>query len=308
MNKAILKSLSATMVFIVTLFIMTIDAPISKSTSEEGRTYCVHTCSSSVASSVSSTYNLSPNLSISSGGDSLQSIIGEPNFVPTTEQAIVRLEDSNGNAYGTGFIVGKHVIATAAHCVYGRSAGTFFNFTIKVTNSQNQVINTITPTEIHIPEKYHNSSETSPWLYDYALIYVYNEINVNSYGKFSLGTATEDFVSSSSELYAAGFVGSNGSNYGLQYGNLLNVWNKYEAIGNTYSPYPYAGCQYMLRFTADIVAGESGGPVYINDDLYVNGNLVTQKTALAIVTQEAGSHNDSIRITPEIILFYSQYS
>ncbi len=293
-----------TLCFVVSLLTLVFSGNstmLYSSSSASGRMYCVHNCNSSDPSSISSSYSLNPNLSISSGGDNTETVIGTNDFVPATEESLVRFKSNSGYYYGSGFIIGKHTIVTAGHCVYDRNANEFSNFTMEVTNSQNTILCTIYPTSIHIPEKYHNSSESSPWLYDYALVYVEDEINVNSYGKYNLGVATEAFVSSTSPVYAAGFVGTSASTYGL------NLWQKYSSIGTTYSPYPYPGNNYILRFTSDIIPGESGGPVYIYDSLIVDGIPVTAETAIAITTQGASSYNDSIRITPEIYLFYNQF-
>ncbi|MDE6777726.1 MAG: trypsin-like serine protease [Oscillospiraceae bacterium] len=105
---------------------------------------------------------------------------------------IVRLSNSKGVA--TGFIVGDHVIATAAHCVYNKKTSSFPS-TMKIETydeSGELTSNQLEPVEVHIPESYISAEPESltEVQYDYALITVENDLSEdNKYYHFKLGTA-----------------------------------------------------------------------------------------------------------------------
>ena len=76
------------------------------------------------------------------------------------DSAVVRLtspaKDANGNlidgyiTVGTGFIVGKNMIATAAHCVYD---GSFVEqMTISIFDSNDKLVKSLSPYAYHIPK------------------------------------------------------------------------------------------------------------------------------------------------------------
>lgn len=89
-----------------------------------------------------------------------------------------------GGSEGTGFIIGKHEIATAAHCVYDFQNTSYYSITLQTYNSNGTLTgNMLTPKECHIPYDYTLIQQDA---YDYAVITVSEDLS--SYFKFDLGT------------------------------------------------------------------------------------------------------------------------
>lgn len=204
-------------------------------------------------------------------------------------RGIVYLEytkNSGGRYRGTGFIVDNHTIATCAHCIYD---GTGFNtnYTIKIMDSNGtSLLSTATAKELHIPYQYKLNSSGN---YDYGLIYV--EENLSSYGKIALGTITNYFTTTSSNVSISGFPSTvNGSSVGITryYGN--------GAVKNTSD-------SYVLRTEAYNSGGASGGPMYIEYTL--NGERY--RSAVGIVNgivDGTNRYSYGIRITTPVLRFY----
>lgn len=60
---------------------------------------------------------------------------------------------------------------------------------------------------------------------------------------------------------------------------------------------------YFLGYNADTAGGDSGGPVYVEDGIIVNGKLEDYRTAIGIHIA-GGTYNTGVKITPEIFKFY----
>ncbi len=108
---------------------------------------------------------------------------------------------------GTGFIIGDHLIATAAHCVGGASGFPECEIYLYGSNGY-KTGETLTPVEAHIPVDYTTNKTT---IYDYALIVVEEDLSDRTH--FSLGYAYEpmndEFVDA--KLYVTGYTdGING--------------------------------------------------------------------------------------------------
>ena len=204
-------------------------------------------------------------------------------------RGIVYLEytkNSGGRYRATGFIVDNHTIATCAHCIYD---GTGFNrdYTIKIMDSNGtSLVRYATAKELHIPYQYKTNSSGN---YDYGLIYV--EEDLSSYGKIALGTVTNYFTTTSSNVTISGFPATvNGSSVGITryYGN--------GAVKNTYD-------SYILRTEAYNSGGASGGPMYIEYTL--NGE--SYRSAVGIVNgivDGTNRYSYGIRITTPVLRFY----
>ena len=136
------------------------------------------------------TYTLTPsNMDFSQNTASPNGIVGadsrEPSTNLTENTGIVYIKNKD-SSFGTGFIVGNHQIATAAHVVY--NSGFKSTPTIKTYNESGKLSGkTLTPVEVHIPAnyKYKDNPTAEEMQYDYALITVKEDLS--QYTHFSLG-------------------------------------------------------------------------------------------------------------------------
>ncbi len=218
-------------------------------------------------------------------------IIPPDNMVRDYDTSVVRL-NMPGIGHGTGFIVGDHVIATAAHCVYGN--GKFYNMTIDIVDENNNTAATFAPSYVHIPSLY----ATNSFNYDYALIYV--DEDLSEYGMFKMGVALDEYVNNNGSVIASGFPGEYPDNYTGEYGI------RFKAQGNL-----ALSTQYKLYYDADTFGGNSGGPVYVEEGFTdKNGKLYETKTVVAIhtngfnITEYPNGKNSGTRITPDILKFF----
>lgn len=246
------------------------------------REYYRHDCSSSNNRSYTSY-----SLTFGSSTGSSRTIIGDNNMVRDYDTSIVRL--STG---GTGFIIDEHTIATAAHCVYG--GGTFLDdLTIMIVDSNNAIVKTISPTYIHVPYQFTRSSSSS---YDYALISVAEDLM--GYGMFQLAVVRGNYISESGTVVVSGFPqeyppGYLEADYGI----------RFQSSGSL-SP-EYTNDNYRIGYNADTAGGDSGGPVYVNEGITINGTLYEYKSVIGIHTSgTSGSYNSGVRITDDILKFY----
>lgn len=205
------------------------------------------------------------------------------------DEAVVRI----GYPGGTGFIVGDHVIATAAHCVYSWQDRQFIEIDdLNIVDENNEAI-PLTPVSAHIREDFVNSTVNGYSCdYDYALITV--EEDLSGYAMFNLGFATRSYVSKKGAVIVAGFPqaevdGYEGSKWGV----------RFQAKGNITG---YSGS--ILKYNADSAPGDSGGPVYVEEGVYDGTKLQEYKTVIAINVAQESTVNDGVRITPDIMRFY----
>ncbi len=250
------------------------------------RYYRKHDYSSSNAYSYSE-YSISPNVSINSVEENTRTIFGSNDMIRDYDTSVVRLSIG-----GTGFIVNNHVIATAAHCVYSIETDEFFDLNIQIVDSDNTTIQTIYPKYSHIPKSFAQLSEYNS-NFDYALIYV--EEDLSQYGMFKLGTALDDYVDSNGQVTVSGFpqtypAGYQNSEYGL----------RFKATGNVLS----SSNSYLLRYDADMTGGDSGGPVYVEEGITIDGILKEYKTAVAINVSQNVTTNNGVRINGDILRFF----
>ncbi len=122
-------------------------------------------------------------------------------WIPTNDTRIVRtgeINEGNTTHQATGFIVGEHVIATAAHCLYNTSSAQFnpyravWAYTYTEVNGETVATpHQLTVTSVHVPEYYVTSTTNAAvGQTDYGLIVV--EEDLTSYGFFNLGMLTSD--------------------------------------------------------------------------------------------------------------------
>ena len=197
---------------------------------------------------------------------------------------------------GTGFIVDEHTIATAAHCVYNN---TFLNITVDIVDTDNSVIDTITPTYIHVPSGFISPpQDQSSTYYDYALISV--EEDLYDYGMFHLAVARDNYIANSGSVVVSGFP----QDYPSEYSHA--EWGiRFKASGTLNSS--SSSNNYRLWYNADTSGGDSGGPVYVQEGVSANNTLYEYKSVIGIHTNGAGqggSYNSGIRVTDDILRFY----
>ncbi len=197
-------------------------------------------------------------------------------------RAIVNGEDNRGVAHGyentgivllnngvTGFIVGDHQIATAAHCVYSIDTGYFADEIIQTYDRSGALVagETLTVAEIHIPQSYYNSPNSD---YDYALITVVEDLS--DHVQFDIGNCYNMTVAEAGTIpiHVTGRPGRTGDD--LENPNTNNLL--YTSFGYVYEG-PDTNYMDALYYTVDISAGQSGSPAYTitrercnNEDTY----------------------------------------
>lgn len=284
------------------------DAPANYDTTTlkniEERTYRKHKYSSSSSTSYSTYTVKRPSASnmLSSDYDCMpMGIIGDNNMVRDTDTAVVRISDVGG----TGFIVGNHIIATAAHCVYNKDSKTFINNTIEIVDENNNIIDSFHAESVHVPTSYKNYSNHNDHVYyDYALLYV-PSVDLSEYGMFSLGVAKDEFITdNSNQVIVSGFPQEYPDGYGSDPCEI-----RFKAAGNIYNA---GNTQYCFSYTADTAGGDSGGPIYAEEGFVGSDNLWhNYKTVIGINAYSAFNsenvpiYNFGVRMTPELLTFYN---
>ena len=200
------------------------------------------------------------------------------------------------DGFGSGFVVGDHVIATAAHCVYGEKISEILLF-----DTSGKITLKATPVEYHVPYFYVDNTDSET--YDYALISVKEDLS--AYACFDLGVPLESFANGKSVVTVAGFPGTIGIAPSTTRVNTTTKHMLY--LGN--GVVTKMDNQDLLFYESDTSDGDSGGPVYITESL--NGE--TFYTVVAIHAQGTNCHNAGHNIanhgtciTTNLIHFYKQ--
>lgn len=208
--------------------------------------------------------------------------------VPDKDTSVVQLSIG-----GTGFIVDDHLIATAAHCVYGVDNKSFIkDLKINIYDENcTKILKTITPKEAHIPLYYSFKGDKR---YDYALLYV--EEDLSKYGEFSLSMPMDSFMTSGTTVTVSGFPAKTASNPNA------SCEKRYKADGEimdirTFKPEIW---DYQIRYSAFMSNGDSGGPVYTTQTF--DGE--TYHTVVGINTSGAENLYCGTRITTTLLMFY----
>lgn len=251
--------------------------------------YRRHDCLSNMQSSYYE-YSLAPAYYSNNIGNDTDVIIGDNDMVLDSDTAVVKL-----SCGGSGFIIGNHVIATAAHCVYDLDTDYFLNISIDIVSANNTVIQTLYPRYIHIPKNFAQLSSYNKE-YDYALIYV--TADLSQYGKFDLGMALEEYIDDEGTVTVSGFPQEYPSGYeNMPYGL------RFKATGNIDPSFQNPRC---IFYDADTAGGDSGGPVYIEEQTTAGGSLEKYKTAIAINVAESSyyNYNTGVQITGDLLRFY----
>ncbi len=271
----------------------------------EARTYYRHNCSSSDLASKDS-YTLSEPVSYGANSVSAYAdLIIEKRDRENTN--VVQIKFNGGG--GSGFIVGSHIIATAAHCVYDKSNNRFVNnVKINIYDKEGEVnashlVHTSSAKELHVPQEYVNLSYGNEDNYDYALIYV--EDDLSEYGIWSMGIPTDEFMNSGKQLTTSGFRSFSAD-------SELNKTYPYARYYDENTVVPYSSdwghnkLEYRITSKSLSYPGKSGGILYYKSDY----NSTLAKSALGVVTGAAnpttGGDTWATRITPTLLQFYKQ--
>lgn len=218
---------------------------------------------------------------------------------------------------GTGFIVDTNIIATCAHCVYNRSSlnpdnttGMFaINYTISIYDDDfSYPLATFSPVSVHIPKTYITSlSEPERSSFEYALLYLGEDVNLSQYGVFDLGVANDDYLINEGDVKCSGFPQQVN-------GGLNPTGGRYISDGqmgmfdiqNSIYQYP-ASCDKRFHATTVNSGGDSGGPVYAVSEF---GNS-EYHTVIGICSggsydmpTATGSGTYGVRITADLLRFY----
>ena len=232
-------------------------------------------------------YTLSP---LASKNNTRGAIGTDDRVIDWTKSGTVKLMTST-NYRGSGFVVGSHTIATAAHCVYNRLNGDVYSLSeILLFDSNGNISLHATPVECHVPTIYTTQSSL-----DYALITV--EEDLSDYACFNLGAVSNSTNVYNQSVSVTGFPS-------IVNGNVVNTFTAH--VKYTGNGVVIGSENERLFSNADTSEGNSGGPVYVTET--INGN--TYYSVIAI-TASIGINNNNetvssigTRINTDIVHFY----
>lgn len=207
-----------------------------------------------------------------------RSVIGpDDRYIDWSKSGVVKIYMDNQYA-GTGFVVGDHEIATAAHVLAGSSNGVSNGSRITkilLFNSDNTPAMTLNcpstssdpdeagrTMEYHIPTPYFTTDVEDN--YDFAIIKVPEDLS--AFRCFDVGCANNSFVTSTSSIVSiTGFPAKAG-------GATVNSDTKhamYTGVGNIY-PIPSNNIynlnqNFIIGYKTDTYSGNSGSPIYITE-------------------------------------------
>ena len=229
-----------------------------------------------------------------------RTIIGDNDerVIDWTKSGVVKLITYMGNIckLGSGFVVSDHVIATAAHCVYGAKISEIILF-----DNNGNITLRATPVEYHMPYTYVSSNQENE-RFDYALITVKEDLS--DYAYFDLGVPLDSFASKHSAVSITGFPTTIGKPSEEKTVNTTTQHMMYTGNG-TVKNIDHSDLMY---YDCDTIGGNSGGPVYIKESF--NGK--TYYTVIAIhahgihngvVGHNCGNHGACM--TTDLIHFYT---
>ena len=236
-------------------------------------------------------------------GDPPNSVVGgsDDRVVDFSKSAVVKIivTKNSGTGYGTGFIVGPHTIATAAHVLDdpSRYMGIGRIDHIYSFNTDGSLrTDTITPLEMHLPSKYTSPSNNEEDYYDYALIKVQEDLS--NYPFFEFGVY--DYMSDRDiTAQITGFPAV------VNNINVNNVSTSHVMYTGTNTVLSSDGGK--INHNIDTSPGNSGGPLYITE--YYDNKV----RYIAIGIHNLGDYdnngtNHSVQINTDIIKFFNYNS
>jgi V8-like Glu-specific endopeptidase len=189
---------------------------------------------------------------------------------------------------GSGFIVGSHVIATAAHCVYNTDTSSYVSNITAYAYKADGSCDSFVVKSAHVPVLYIRSKSSVRDNYDYALLYV-NE-DLTDYGIWNIGYATEEAITNQNVVTTSGYNG------GIRKYSTGNLTNDYYTNSDESHNYPYL----RLHSTNYSLGGKSGGPLYYE----IEGGVKSVIGVNTGGTETGGSW--AVRMTPTLVKFYKQ--
>ena len=279
------------------------------------QTFYRHNTSNGTSTANDTSYALSiTDEPIPTNMSSPDTVIGDPDFYPETDSDLrsgICLLSNNA----TGFVVGDHMIATAAHnCVKTTNTGSRIwraNMTVRFPVAGKIVPSspTYSVTQCHIDQSFYNYHFNSNLQYsddiiphDYALLIVDADLS-NRY-HFSLGIPYDIYNYSnfaSYNLYITGFPSS------PEYVNYPSE-KLYTAYGQLHTN--NADSNSILKYTTDADGGNSGSPIYVAECYTTGNNAYTSDPFTVIGIHDAGApseppyYNSGCYITPMMLKFY----
>ncbi len=257
--------------------------PLNTSAVTVSRSYYVYDYETN---QTTSTYTLS----LTDSNTSAYSIINNDNRVVYAHSGIVQLYLNGG--HGTGFVVGDHTIATAAHCLYNHETQQYVtDVRAALYDSDGTPMQIVYPDEGHIPTNYKNLPTVSCYPYDYALLTVSEDLS--DYEHFDLGLLP-DTASTYEELPVSivGFAGDLTSECYIGSGYFAGFYQN----------------DMRICYTADTGAGQSGSPIIVASKYRTNSGSWTElKTVIGVHAYGATTTsptNKGVRFTAEHLQFY----
>ncbi len=217
---------------------------------------------------------------------------------------------------GTGFVVGKHTIATAAHVLSDYGSGVYKPDRIccvKFFDSEGKLDQTLfasgTDMAYHVPAEFYSDK----WSYtrDYAVITV--SADLSEYQCFDLGYVNNSLIeTSSANVFITGFPGKivTGLPNEEEDGTTVNTYtlhNMYTGEGTLLSREDIENptTDEMLYYDVDTSGGNSGSPVYIKE-------IVRGETFYSVIgilntgdlSFYGPKYNCGVRFNSDILKFY----
>lgn len=282
-----------------------VNKPLYTKPNFEQRNYYRHDCSSSNPASYTPYTLGNPTITSNINDINMDEIRTSTDSPDYENLNVVKISDSSG-MIASGFLITEHIVATAAHAVYSNNQFAT-NVTVNIYNEQGEAIpqnllKSASASKIHIPEKYVTETGDYKDNYDYALIYVTEDLtDVDNYviKPFYLGVATNEFMDTNNNLTTSGFRIADSAV--KRYYGTGSVRNIYNVFNNN------IGCNdFNLRMYSEgfSIGGKSGGAVY--RDTVFSSQAV--RSVLGIVTgstnPSSGGDTWSDRITPTLLRFY----
>ena len=270
------------------------------------RSYKKYTCDTGITTS----YTLS-NSTASSNADFDYPVATVSDEIDNENTNVVHL-----SCGGSGFVIGEHLIATAAHCVYNGSDNDFLsNITVNIYDEGAEVdssnlIASFEAESYHIPTQYitllgQNDGHMDN--YDYALIYVGTDSQGNDLldyvSPWQFAIPSLEFTKAEiGQLTSSGFTHHNIDNVvGDEYARFYSIGTviDFSEIEDEEHNVP------NLRVYTDAATpgGKSGGAMYYTSSY----STAINKSVAAVVS---GGDDDSgswgVKINPTLLRFYKQ--
>lgn len=215
--------------------------------------------------------NYSLSVSYFDNSANTRNIIGENSQQPDWSNVGVAKIMGNSSCLGTGFVVGKHTIATASHVIKSEIISDVLLF------DEDGTSHSFTPVEYHIPTSYILDELNE---FDYSLITI--EEDLSEYMSFNLGVVTDNADDNELPITCVGFPGYLNNPNGVHVKAMSNG----EIINAT---------SIILTHNADVENGNSGSPIYtietVNNQTY---NTVVGIHIMGVVDNYALRFNSHI--------------